>query len=195
MVNKTLSFKNEIYRKLIHFSSLFFSLLYFYNDFLFFFTILFLATIFITCINIYYYQIINLINKNINIDFVIRDNEYRSFWSATLMMFGFLIITYFFSKEEAILSMLITSISDPLAAIFGIKFGQIKLFNNKTLEGSFIFIVSTFLIMIFYQNSMPILILIISLLVALNELFTPMKYDNFSIPIVSALLLRGFNIF
>ena len=111
------------------------------------------------------------------------------------MMFGFLIITYFFSKEEAILSMIITSISDPLAAIFGIKFGQIKLFNNKTLEGSFIFIVSTFLIMFFYLNSMPILILIISLLVALNELFTPMKYDNFSIPIVSALLLRGFNIF
>ena len=55
----------------------------------------------------------------------------------------------FFSKEEVILSMLITSISDPLAAIFGIKFGQIKLFNNKTLEGSFIFILSTFLIMIF----------------------------------------------
>ena len=95
MVNKTLSFKNEIYRKLIHFSSLFFSLLYFYNDFLFFFTILFLSTVFITFINIYYYQIINLINKNINIDFVIRDNEYRSFWSATLMMFGFLIIACF----------------------------------------------------------------------------------------------------
>ena len=53
------------------------------------------------------------------------------------MMFGFLIITCFFQK--VILSMLITSISDPLAAIFGIKFGQIKLFNNKTLEGSFIF--------------------------------------------------------
>ena len=195
MVNKTLPFKNEIYRKLIHFCSLLFSFLYIYNDFLFFFTILFFSTLFITFINIYYYQIVSLINKKINIDFVIRDNEYHSFWSATLMMFGFLIITFFFNKEVAIVSMLITSISDPLAALFGIKYGQIKLFNNKTLEGSFIFISSTFLVMIFYLNTMSIFILIISLMIALTELFTPMKYDNFSIPIVSALLLRGFNIF
>ena len=98
MVSKTLSFKNEIYRKLIHFCSLIFSLLYFYNDFLFFFTVLFISTLFITFINIYYYKIVSLINKKINIDFVIRDNEYRSFWSATLMMFGFLLITFFFQK-------------------------------------------------------------------------------------------------
>ena len=195
MLNKTLSFKNEIYRKLVHFSSLFFSLLYFYNDFLFFFTILLLSTIFITFINIYYYRIISSINKKINIDFVIRDNEYRSLWSATLMMFGFLIIIFFFPKEVGIISMLITSISDPFAAIFGIKYGQIKLINNKTLEGSFIFLTSTFLIMIFYTNSMLIFVLIISILVTLTELCTPMKYDNFSVPIVSALLLRGFNIF
>jgi len=195
MVNKTLPFKNEIYRKLIHFCSLLFSFLYIYNDFLFFFTILFFSTLFITFINIYYYQIVSLINKKINIDFVIRDNEYHSFWSATLMMFGFLIITFFFNKEVAIVSMLITSISDPLAALFGIKYGQIKLFNNKTLEGSFIFISSTFLVMIFYLNTMSIFILIISLMIALTELFTPMKYDNLSIPLASALLLTGFNIF
>lgn len=195
MVSKTLSFKNEVYRKLIHFCSLIFSLLYFHNDFLFFFTVLFISSLFITFINSYYYQIVSLINKKINIDFVIRDNEYRSFWSATLMMFGFLLITFFFSKDVVIISMLITSISDPLAALFGIKYGQIKLFNNKTLEGSFIFISSTFLVLFFYLNTISIFILIVSIMITLTELFTPMKYDNFSIPIVSALLLTGFNIY
>ena len=41
--------------------------------------------------------------------------------------------------QIAITSLFIASISDTCAALYGQKYGKIKLFYNKTLEGSYAF--------------------------------------------------------
>ena len=81
--------------------------------------------------------------------------------------------------------------SDSSAALIGQKYGNIRLFNQKTLEGSFAFLFTTVLIFIFYNINLPIsFIYLISFSVTLVELFTPTKYDNLAIPIASSVFLK-----
>ncbi|MAZ61255.1 MAG: hypothetical protein CMG50_03645, partial [Candidatus Marinimicrobia bacterium] len=86
MINKTLSYKNEVYRKIIHLGSLLFPLLYFFLSFNIFLLFIFTSTLFILILNVNYHYIINKLPDKININFIIRNNEYKSFWSASLMM-------------------------------------------------------------------------------------------------------------
>lgn len=194
MINKTLSYNNEVYRKIIHLGSLLFPILYFFFNYNFFLVFISTTTIFMLILNANYYNIINTFPEKININFIIRKNEQRSFWSASLMIISFLLITLVFPKNIVILSMIITSVSDPIAALLGMKFGVIKLFHNKTLEGSCAFIISTFLITLFYFQTFNIMLFIICVLISLNELTTPMKYDNLTIPIVSSILFFTYSL-
>lgn len=189
MVNKTLSFKNEFYRKLIHLSSLIFPFLYYFYDFVFFIYLLALLTIITLILNVNYNFLLKFLPKIFNINFVIRKNEYKSLWSASFMMIAFFVVSLFFDKSIVITSMVITSISDPIAGLFGMKFGKLKLFHNKTLEGSYAFLISTFIIILISFNSINIFLLIICFIITLTELSTPMKYDNVSIPLVSSFFL------
>ena len=194
MINKSLSYNNEVYRKIIHLGSLLFPLLYFFLSFNIFLLFIFTSTLFILILNVNYHNIINKLPDKININFIIRNNEYKSFWSASLMIVSFLLITLIFPKNIVLLSMIITSVSDPIAGLFGMKYGEIKLFHNKTLEGSYSFIISTFFITFFYLQTFNILLFIICILISLNELITPMKYDNFTIPIVSSILFITYSL-
>ena len=71
------------------------------------------------------------------------------------MMIGFCITALLFNKEIAIASMLITSVSDSLAAIFGMKYGKIQLVNNKSLEGFIVFSISAYIILFFISSNPP----------------------------------------
>ncbi len=194
MINKTLSYNNEVYRKIIHLGSLIFPLLYFFMNYNIFIILILTSTLFMLILNANYNYIINMLPEKININFIIRKNEYKSLWSASLMMISFVIITLVFPKNIVLLSMIVTSVSDPVAGLFGMQYGEIKLFNNKTLEGSFSFIISTFLITLFYFQTFNILLFIICFLISFNELITPMKYDNFTIPIVSSILFLTYSL-
>ncbi len=190
MTNKLLNYKNEIYRKFIHLGSLLFPIIYFFTDYIFFIT-------FLSCIS----AIIFMINKNyINffskytffryfISDVIRKYESSSLWGATYLIIGFLFITFFFDKNIVIASMIIASISDSLAAVLGIKYGKIRIFNDKSIEGFYIFIISTFSILYLTISINVIYLLITSLIIAITELLTPTKYDNLTIPIVSSIAI------
>ena len=117
-----------------------------------------------------------------------RKYEHDKFMGATFMIFGFIVITLLFNKEIVILSMLITVISDSVAAILGMKFGKVTIFNKRTLEGSFCFALSAFII--FTINSILLYTaLFLSVAIAAIELFTQTEYDNLSIPIGSSLIL------
>jgi len=195
MIDNTLSFNNEVYRKLFHISSLIIPLVYLFIDFTYFIIFLFILTILLLSINLTYSKIIDLLNSKINFDFIIRDYEKNSLWSASYMIITFFFISLIFSKDIVILSMFIGSISDPLAALFGQKFGRIKLIHNKTLEGTYIFIISSFLIVCSFTSFISTYLLIICILIALTELITPMKYDNVTIPIISTILFTIFKLF
>ena len=193
MADKTLSFNNEIYRKIFHISSLIIPLIYIYTNFLNFIIFLTISTFFMFIININYTLILRLINSKINLDFIIRDYEKKSLWSASYMILSFLLITVIFPKNVAIISMILGSVCDPLAGLFGQKYGKIKIIHNKTLEGTYIFIISAFLLVSLYSYTVSIYLLFICVLIAITELITPMKYDNVTVPIASSLIFTIYN--
>ena len=84
------------------------------------------------------------------------------------------------------------SIADSFAAIIGIKYGKTKIYNSKSLEGSFAFFVISFLILnIFIFDLSIIKCIFISLIVTLVELFSFHKInDNLTIPIFAALSIK-----
>ncbi len=193
MVDKTLSFSNEIYRKIFHISSLIIPLIYIYTNFFNFIIFLTISTACMFIININYNMILRLIDSKINLDFIIRDYEKKSLWSASYMILTFLLLSIIFPKNIAIISMMLASVCDPLAGLFGQKYGKIKIIHNKTLEGTYIFIVSAFLLVSLYLHTVSSYLLIICILIALTELITPMKYDNVTIPIASSLIFTIYN--
>lgn len=94
-----------------------------------------------------------------------------------------------FSKETAVASLLVLSISDSLSTIVGYYFGKIYLNEqkSKTLEGSSSFFVSCFVILYFYLK--PAQALICAIMVTFVE-FVPGIDDNLSVPLSTALLMK-----
>ena len=190
-----LSLKNEVYRKLIHFASCLIPIIYIYTTKEIFLSILLFS--FFANLSTNYYQ-----NKNLKIPFlsnlfnlVLRPYERSRLWGSTYMLLGFILISIIFPKDFAIAGMLITSISDSLAAIIGMKYGKIKIIHNKTLEGFFSFIISCYIILFITINSISFTVLyLISLISGIVELATPTKYDNITIPIGVSLTLYLFSI-
>ena len=191
MIINFLPYNNEIYRKLIHSASALIPLLYIFINFKVFICIIALALIITLYINLNYTKYLSKIYifKKI-FGHVLRPYEINHLWGSSYMLIGFFFITLLFNKYIAIPAMLITSISDSLAAVFGMKYGQIKVINNKTLEGLLAFIISAYIILFLFLNNYPILLLyFISIIAGLIELFTPTKFDNISIPIGIAVIL------
>ena len=186
--SSTLPFKSEIQRKLIHLLSIFYPILYYYTDSNTTLNFLILSFFIISVIEyIKKKYTLNVFPLNIILKFM-RKYEHHKFMGASFMIFGFIVITLFFNKEIVILSMLITVIADSTAALLGMKYGKVKTFHERTLEGSFCFALSAFII--FTMNSITLyLALILSVTIALVELFTKTEYDNLSIPIASSLIL------
>ena len=109
------------------------------------------------------------------------------------MILTFLLLSIIFPKNIAIISMMLASVCDPLAGLFGQKYGKIKIIHNKTLEGTYVFIISAFLLVSLYSHTVSTYLLLICVLIALTELITPMKYDNVTIPIASSLIFTIYN--
>jgi len=195
MNNFLLAYNNEIFRKIIHLTSLIIPLTYYLSTYIFFITILSFITLIILLINNNYLSIISH-SRYIKLFFtrLLRNYEFKEYWGASYLVIGFLCISIFFDKNIVIISMIITSICDSLAAIVGIKYGKLKLSNNKSIEGFYIFLISTYIILFVSFEITIFYIFIISSLIALVELFTPTKYDNLTIPIASTLILTLFKI-
>ena len=131
---------------------------------------------------------LRLINKKMKMiydyffSYVTRNEESEKITGASYVFLSSTIIILFFSKEIAICSLLIMSISDTLAALVGRRYGVIKL-NNKTLEGSLVFFASSVLI---------VLIMNLNLLIGITSalITTYVEYakpgnidDNLSVPL------------
>ena len=187
-----LDYNNEIFRKIIHLSSLLIPITFHYTSFNFFISILLILLLAILLINRYYLYLSNYKYINIFLLNSMRSYEKKTLWGATYLILGFVIITLLFNKFIVILSMIISSFSDSMAAIIGIKFGKFRIFNNKSIEGFYVFFISTFTI-VFILSQLPLLyIFIISFTISLTELLTPAKYDNLAIPLSSSIILYLF---
>ena len=129
--------------------------------------------------------------------FVIRAEEQLKESAMVPYMIAILLTIITFPKAIAITAILILAISDPLSAIFGIRFGKRRIVSHKSLEGSLAFFLSSFFIchLILHYSIGPYTwkITIVSLLLAFSSSVVeslPIKLDdNLTIPLSTSFLL------
>jgi len=189
-----LSFKNEFKRKLIHFASSVIGLSIIYLDSEIMLPILIAAGLIFPFLD---YLRIN--NKYIS-DFynsyfhtITRSFELKKLTGASFVFLGALITYVLFDPKVAGIGLIIMSLADANAAIIGVGYGKTKLLN-KTLEGSFAFYITTFIIL--YIFKIPLMLsFLVSLITTLTELIEiPRINDNITIPVMAGLLLTMFGI-
>ena len=181
-----ITFNYEIFRKVIHLSSAIIPLFYYnYSKEL---TLLILIPITIIFLIFDILRIKNSSVKNIyNIFFkgITRSKEDSKLTGASYVFMSSTIMILLFNKELAIISLLIMSISDSLAAIVGRKFGVIKI-KNKTLEGAISFFISSLIIISFFKDIIFLFAFISILSSTLAELLFNRLNDNLTIPLAFA---------
>ena len=141
-------------------------------------------------------------NKFNSIDSVKRDTS-GSYLLPIVIYVLFLIYTTFDNSLYYVLPMLILGISDPIAGLSGTyyksKTKEIKILTynlNKTYLGSSLFFISTlfvsFFTLYFYNFSLEKIIfltLILSFVNTIVEMISSKGLDNFTVPIVSFIIL------
>ena len=184
-----LTFKDEFKRKLVHFgsSAIGLSILYFDREII-------LPALIIISIIFPLLDYLRISNKSVSnfydtyFSSITRSFESNKFTGATFVFLGAILTYILFSQKVAGISLIIMSLSDAMAAIIGVGYGKTKLLD-KSLEGSFAFFLTTFIILYFFKISV-ITALLVSILVTIIELIDlPNINDNVSIPISAALLL------
>ena len=190
MNNNLLTYKQEVYRKIHHLSSLFIPLIMHYlsdsSSLLFISGCLLLALLIDFGRNkvLFIKKIFNYTLKPVT-----RSYE-TNFLSASYMIISFFFITLFFETSIIITAMILSIVADTTAALFGMKIGKVKLFYSKTLEGSYIFFITSYLILYFSNIDLSNFhMIIIAFLTMFVELLSPTKFDNFTLPIATSLLI------
>jgi len=110
------------------------------------------------------------------------------FHGAIIFYLGCSLVTILFQPSIAIASITVLALSDSLSTVIGYFFGKHKLFINKkkSWEGSIIFFVTTFMILLFFIN--PIKALIIAIFVTFIEML-PKLDDNLTVSLATGLLI------
>jgi diacylglycerol kinase (CTP) len=148
------------------------------------------------------------LNKFVSTAFkpIMRGSEYNRLAGTTYLITGVLLIAALFTKEVVSLSLLFLAFADPIASYVGIKYGTVKIFGHKSLQGFLAALVVCFLatLAFLFYNDVKENLFIISLLAgfvgAMAELVPLAKIDdNFTMPLMSSLGLASlfyfFNIF
>lgn len=128
---------------------------------------------------------------------LMRREELKSLSGNSFYIFGLFLIVLFFPKPIVLLSLLFLAIGDPVAAIIGTLYGHHRILKKKSLEGTLAnFLVVSLVVWpvgYFYFNLPTNLCLRVSLLggvvSAIAELLPFPIDDNFTIPVLSAILL------
>ena len=112
---------------------------------------------------------------------------------ASYVLISSFISVAIFPKEIAILALLFTAIGDTAAALYGIKFGKIKIWN-KTLEGSIVGLIACFIIASFFPQ-IPNIVKFSGAFAAMFIELLPIKIDdNLRIPLFSGTIMYGLSI-
>lgn len=127
----------------------------------------------------------------------LRESERHRPTGSTFMLIGVTIIVYFFPKPVTLLTLLLFSVADPMAAFIGTKFGKDKLVGSKSLQGTLAAFVVCFVLTLIYciglnlmMERLIIVAVICGLIGAVSELVPIGKLDdNFIFPVLCASLL------
>jgi glycerol-3-phosphate acyltransferase PlsY len=141
------------------------------------------------------FDLIRLSSSKINIFFftkekrVLKQGEEKRFSSVSLFLISAFLTIIFFPKEIAICAMAFLIFGDVFAKFFGLEFGEIKLLQDKTLEGSMGHLLACALagyILWPYTGLNPATIAIGALTATVAEALPLGVNDNFSVALLSA---------
>ena len=120
---------------------------------------------------------------------MLRSHELEGkFTGASYVLIGSFISIIIFPKEIAVLALLFTAIGDTAAALYGKKYGKIKIWN-KTLEGSIVGLITCFIIALFFPQ-IPNIIKFSGAFAAMLIELLPIKIDdNLRIPLFSGIVM------
>ena len=116
---------------------------------------------------------------------------------TTYFLLGTLIAVIFSPKYIAILCLAFLAVSDVAAAFVGERWGRIRIYNKKSLEGAISFFISAMILGIALMQFPSLrfaglnlqLVIYGSLIATLVELFSSKIDDNFTIPVITSLLM------
>jgi dolichol kinase len=141
-------------RKLFHFSSIIFPVLYYLSSKEVTVTILIIANLIILTLDINRHFIKKIQEATDKfLKWLMRPHEYsgtKQLSGVSYMFLGFLLTAIFFNKDKVILSWFVLIISDSIASLYGQKYGT-KTPTGKSLEGSFAFFISGFFVCLVCQ--------------------------------------------
>jgi dolichol kinase len=125
-----------------------------------------------------------------------REKEEMGFklTGATWQFISFWFVLWYFKPDYAVPACLLLSVSDAAAALVGKRWGKIRWIYNHTLMGTGAFIVSGVLIFIIgYPHLELWKVAAVVVLTSVMEALLHRVNDNFSIPLISAILLAFFH--
>ena len=125
------------------------------------------------------------------IEKVFREHERPNtlpFQGATEFFIGCFFATVLFEPTIAIASISVLSLADSMSTLIGVHYGKHKLHinKNKTYEGSSAFLLTSFLVLLFFLN--PFKAFVIALFATFAEML-PKVDDNLIIPITVGILM------
>ncbi len=193
-----MNIRQELERKLIHLSSLWMVFaIYFFDKTQ---ALIFFGSLLIIFFVLEYLRMTNEIVGKLASRFfqnIMRPREtvqkfsFRALTGSFYFILAVFLSVLLFSREIAIVAVLIMVISDTIAALVGKSIGKVRIYD-KTLEGSVAFFVTTYVILLVAQFELShIHIFLIALIVTLVEL-TANKIkvnDNLSITLCSGFLI------
>ena len=184
-----LSFKDELKRKIVHLASSIIGLAIIYLD-----QEIILPLLIGSAIIFPFFDYMRINNKllssfyNSYFHSITRSYESKKLTGASFVFWGALITYILFTPKITGIALIVMSLADANAAIIGVGYGKTKLLN-KSLEGSFAFFMTAFIILYTFKISI-IISLLISLIATITELIEiPKINDNISIPLTVAFFL------
>lgn len=105
---------------------------------------------------------------------------------AFFFVFSALVTLIIFPSETAALGVLILSVLDGTATLFGIRYGRIRIINHKSIEGTCGAMLITFFFLLFLMN--PVHAAILAFVAGIVELASPID-DNLLIPLIVDILV------
>ncbi len=120
-----------------------------------------------------------------------RDVEYPGKGTLVFLITA-LFLTAVFPGLIAALSILVLAVLDSISTIVGITFGNHKIYQNKSAEGTLAGIGATFLVLLIFIH--PVVACITACIAGITELYSPVD-DNMTIPLITALTIVSLSLF
>lgn len=144
------------------------------------------------------FDLVRLLSRKINLFFftknqkVLKKGEEKRFSSMTLFLVASFLVILIFSKPIAIAVLIFLIFGDVFAKFFGSEYGRIKIFGEKTLEGSLAFFTVSLLaayLMSPYLDLSPSILIAGVIAATIAEALPLGVNDNFSIALFSAAVM------